>query len=96
MFLSPPWGGPEYLGQDVFDLQLCGGCVDGYQVFSTAKKVTDNIAYFVPRNTNADQLTSLGGRGETVELEQNILTGKFKTLTAYYGELISYNVNEDY
>ena len=91
MFLSPPWGGPEYLGQDVFDIQECGGCVDGYKVFRTAKMVTNNIAYFVPRNTNVDQLSSLAGKGETVELEQNILTRKFKTLTAYYGDLVSYD-----
>ena len=87
VFLSPPWGGPEYLGQEVFDLKECGGCVDGYRVFQTAKLVTDNIAYFVPRNTNVNQLSSLGGRGERVEVEQNILTRKFKTLTAYYGDL---------
>ena len=91
VFLSPPWGGPEYLGQDVFDIQECGGCVDGYQVFRTAKMDTNNIAYFVPRNTNVDQLSSLAGKGDTVELEQNILTRKFKTLTAYYGELVSYD-----
>jgi len=87
VFLSPPWGGPEYLAQDTFDLKDCGGCVDGYQVFKTAKTVTDNIAYFVPRNTNVDQLASLTECGDTFEVEQNILTRKFKTLTAYYGDL---------
>ena len=61
-----------------------------YEVFRTARRVTANIAYFVPRNTNVDQLASLGGRGEMLEVEQNILTRKFKTLTAYYGELVYY------
>ena len=68
VFLSPPWGGPEYLAQDTFDLKDCGGCVDGYQVFKTAKTVTDNIAYFVPRNTNVDQLASLTECGDTFEV----------------------------
>ena len=68
VFLSPPWGGPEYLAQDTFDLKDCGGCVDGYEVFKTAKTVTDNIAYFVPRNTNVDQLASLTDCGDTFEV----------------------------
>ena len=89
VFLSPPWGGPEYLGQEVFDLKECGGCVDGFEVYRTAKLVTDNIAYFVPRNTNVSQITSLAEKGGMVEVEQNILTRKFKTLTAYFGELVN-------
>ena len=96
VFLSPPWGGPEYLDKEVFDLKECGGCVDGYEVFRVARTVTNNIAYFVPRNTNVDQLSSLAGRGELMEVEQNILTRKFKTLTAYYGELVSYTDYVEY
>ena len=90
VFLSPPWGGPEYLGQEVFDLKLMGGMMDGYDVFNTAKQVTDNIAYFVPRNTNIDQLASLAGQGGRVEVEQNLLNRKLKTMTAYYGELVGH------
>jgi len=88
VFLSPPWGGPQYLDQDVFDLQLMGGCMDGYEVFSVARQLTSNIAYFVPRNTNVEQLSSLAGCGGRVEVEQNILNKKLKTLTAYYGDLV--------
>eukprot|EP00090_Calanus_glacialis_P029549 TRINITY_DN47417_c0_g1_i1.p1 TRINITY_DN47417_c0_g1~~TRINITY_DN47417_c0_g1_i1.p1 ORF type:complete len:339 (-),score=112.93 TRINITY_DN47417_c0_g1_i1:9-1025(-) len=89
VFLSPPWGGPEYVNQDVFDLKLMGGMMDGFDVFSTAQKVTENIAYFVPKNTNVDQLASLAGKGGKVEVEQNLLNKKTKTLTAYYGKLVS-------
>ena len=87
VFLSPPWGGPEYLDQEIFDLKEMGGMMDGYSVFSVAKQITENIAYFVPRNTNVNQLTSLAGLGGYVELEQNLLNRKYKTLTAYYGDL---------
>jgi len=89
VFLSPPWGGPKYVNQEVFDLKLMGGMMDGFDVFFTAKKVTENIAYFVPRNTNVDQLASLAGKGGKVEVEQNLLNRKTKTLTAYYGNLMS-------
>jgi len=89
VFLSPPWGGPRYAYQEVFDLKLMGGMMDGFAVFSTAKTVTENIAYFVPKNTNIEQLASLAGKGGKVEVEQNLLNRKTKTLTAYYGNLMS-------
>jgi len=93
VFLSPPWGGPQYLNQEVFDLQVMDGNLCGYQIFEAALKVTPNIAYFVPRNTNVDQLTSLAGIAGRVEVEQNLLNRKFKTLTAYYGELVDDDTN---
>ena len=48
VFLSPPWGGPAYLDQDIFDLEDMGG-MDGLEIYRVAKERTDNIAYFVPR-----------------------------------------------
>ncbi|CAG5114139.1 Oidioi.mRNA.OKI2018_I69.chr2.g8207.t2.cds [Oikopleura dioica] len=87
VFLSPPWGGPAYLDQKMFDLENMGG-LDGVEIFDAAKKITDNIAYFVPRNTNSAQLAMLAGENEKVEIEQNMLNFKTKTITAYFGELI--------
>lgn len=34
------------------------------------------------------QLTALAGEGGSVEIEQNLLNHKLKTITAYYGELV--------
>ena len=34
------------------------------------------------------QLTVLAGEGGSVEIEQNLLNNKLKTITAYYGELV--------
>ncbi|KAA8587582.1 hypothetical protein FQN60_016444 [Etheostoma spectabile] len=63
VFLSPPWGGPDYLTAEIFRL---------------AKLISDNIVYFLPRNADMDQ----------VEVEQNLLNNKLKTVTAYFGSLI--------
>lgn len=87
VFLSPPWGGPEYLQQDSFDLKKMGG-LDGERIFTEAAKLTDNIAYFVPRNTDTAQLAKLAGPEGRVEIEQNLLNWKTKTITAYFGDLI--------
>lgn len=35
------------------------------------------------------QLVRLAGEGNKVEIEQNLLNTKLKTITAYYGELIA-------
>ncbi|CAN0267436.1 unnamed protein product [Lampetra planeri] len=61
-------------------LWACGSFVAG--------QITPNIAFFLPRNADVDQLTSLAGSGGKVEIEQNFLNIKLKTITAYFGELI--------
>jgi len=87
VFLSPPWGGPEYLDQKTFDIANMAG-LDGLEIFQIAARLTRNVAYFVPRNTDASALAKLAGVGNRVEIEQNILNWKTKTITAYYGGLI--------
>ena len=87
IFLSPPWGGPGYINQEVFDLKE-GIPLDGIEIFNAALQVTDNIAYFLPRNTNVDQIISLAGPGGSVEVEQNCLNKKIKSIMVYFGDLI--------
>ncbi|XP_062284611.1 trimethylguanosine synthase isoform X1 [Scomber scombrus] len=87
VFLSPPWGGPDYLTAEVFDIKTMME-PDGFQIFHLAKQISDNIVYFLPRNADMDQIASLAGPGGKVEVEQNFLNNKLKTLTAYFGNLI--------
>jgi trimethylguanosine synthase len=89
IFLSPPWGGPEYLNKPIFEL---GSCVpDGFDIFDVAVKISQNIAYFLPRNTSSNQLMQIAGKtaSKKVEIEHNVLNNKIKALTAYYGNLVS-------
>lgn len=86
VYLSPPWGGPEYLGQEVFDVQTMM-IPDGFKVYHAAAAITPNVAYYVPRNADMHQLVALAN-GAKVEIEQNCLNGKVKALTAYYGSLV--------
>uniref|UniRef100_W5ME20 Trimethylguanosine synthase n=1 Tax=Lepisosteus oculatus TaxID=7918 RepID=W5ME20_LEPOC len=89
VFLSPPWGGPDYLTADVFDIKTMMS-PDGYpfKIFRLSKLISDNIVYFLPRNADFDQIASLAGPGGKVEVEQNFLNNKLKTITAYFGNLI--------
>ncbi|XP_077413573.1 trimethylguanosine synthase isoform X2 [Vanacampus margaritifer] len=87
VFLSPPWGGPDYLTAEVFDIKTMME-PDGFQIFHLAKQISDNIVYFLPRNADMEQIASLAGPGGKVEVEQNFLNNKLKTLTAYFGSMI--------
>ncbi|OQR66806.1 hypothetical protein BIW11_13915 [Tropilaelaps mercedesae] len=82
IFMSPPWGGPDYKNKPSFDLRDM--CVDVRAIFHAYENVSPDIAFILPRNTKVDQLCELG----RVEVEQNMLNKKIKTITAYYGNLI--------
>lgn len=88
IFLSPPWGGPTYSISRVFDLYSMTP-LDGVTVYKIAHSVCENLAFYLPRNTNIDHVTSLLGPGEMMEVEQQYLNKKLKTITAYFGDLVS-------
>ncbi|XP_036262702.1 trimethylguanosine synthase [Molothrus ater] len=92
VFLSPPWGGPDYATAEIFDIQTMI-CPDGFEIFRLSKKITNNIVYFLPRNADINQVASLAGPGGKVEIEQNFLNFKLKTITAYFGDLIRHDIS---
>ena len=46
---------PNFQNGAVFDIKE-GIPINGFDVFDAALKVTENIAYFLPKNTNTDQV----------------------------------------
>ena len=50
---------PNFQNGAVFDIQE-GIPINGFDVFDAALKVTENIAYFLPKNTNTDQVRIIG------------------------------------
>lgn len=55
VFLSPPWGGPSYLKKNEFKLDKM--TPNGFEIFKVAKQISQNIAYFLPKNTDFQQVT---------------------------------------
>ncbi|KAI0078728.1 S-adenosyl-L-methionine-dependent methyltransferase [Panus rudis PR-1116 ss-1] len=124
VFLSPPWGGPEYLDGSG---EKSGPATDesehtdeaeqhpeyslssirpihGAELFNLTRKITPNVAYFLPRNTNLDEISGLlrqdtvNGRTngkaeqdstEMVEVEEEWMGSKLKALTCYFDGLVS-------
>ncbi|XP_058555588.1 trimethylguanosine synthase isoform X2 [Neofelis nebulosa] len=55
VFLSPPWGGPDYATAETFDIRTMMS-PDGFEIFRRSQKITNNIVYFLPRNADIDQM----------------------------------------
>eukprot|EP00743_Colponemidia_sp_Colp-15_P008595 GILK01009353.1.p1 GENE.GILK01009353.1~~GILK01009353.1.p1 ORF type:complete len:383 (-),score=58.48 GILK01009353.1:536-1663(-) len=90
VFLSPPWGGPDYLNAPEFDLKTMIP-MDGVKLLQESQSITSNIAYYLPRNVTANQLTPLCEEGSFIEMEHNHVNGKVKTITLYFGDLITHD-----
>jgi trimethylguanosine synthase len=98
IFLSPPWGGPEYenVGKRHFTLtthiSIQGDgtteTIDGEELLTLSAKALQQVVYFLPRNLNGittGRSALQAGYVGTLELEKNVVNGKFKTITAYLG-----------
>ncbi|GAA5853805.1 hypothetical protein JCM9279_001672 [Rhodotorula babjevae] len=61
----------------------------GAELFTLARRLTPNVAMFLPRNVDLLELATLPGLGETekVEVEEAWMSWKCKAVTAYFGEL---------
>lgn len=88
VFLSPPWGGPDYMRNEIYDLELSLQPAPASKLMEATRKITTSIAVYLPRNSNSKQLALLAGPGNAVEIEQNFLDRKLIALTAYYGDLV--------
>lgn len=104
VFLSPPWGGPEYLSQNEYDLETLQPKPFSELLIAT-KPISNNIAWFIPKNSNTHpvslmccnfkliliqflQLILASGPGGSVEIEQNFLDKKLIAITVYMGDLV--------
>jgi trimethylguanosine synthase len=100
IFLSPPWGGVDYeqIGPRHFSLSCIqlNDSVDGVELLRLAVAALpadrQNIGYFLPRNLNgmtlAQNCHQCGIRG-CIEMEQNILNQKLKTVTVYIDDNVA-------
>lgn len=80
IFASPPWGGPGYRTDEVFDLytmqpyglgQLTGACGPM------------DHALFLPRTSDIRQVAKLAPEGEKIEVTQYCMEGASKAMVAY-------------
>ncbi|KAG0482814.1 hypothetical protein HPP92_010898 [Vanilla planifolia] len=86
VFLSPPWGGPDYAKMETYDLRSLKPH-EGCYLFKIARTVASKVVMFLPRSVNLDQLVELSMSVDppwSLEVEKNYLNGKLKAVTAYF------------
>lgn len=88
VFLSPPWGGPTYLSKPLYELEQMLQPIPFSQLMNVSKAITNNIALFLPKNTNTYDIIRQAGEGGSVEIEQNFINKNLIAITAYYNDLI--------
>lgn len=57
VFASPPWGGPNYLRQDVFDLERGLEPMGLKEMLESFLEISDNVIMFLPRNSDLRQVS---------------------------------------
>lgn len=58
VFLSPPWGGPNYKRHSSFPLADIAPC-GGKRAYRIARKISNHIALYLPRNINVDDVRKI-------------------------------------
>lgn len=98
VFLSPPWGGPEYSQNDVFDVDDMGGNPHlglGRLIhISCIHMKASSVVAWLPRNTDRDQVKSVIGcsplHSSAAHIEEACVNGVSKGITVYIGILAEY------
>ncbi|XP_014474789.1 PREDICTED: uncharacterized protein LOC106744478 isoform X2 [Dinoponera quadriceps] len=88
VFLSPPWGGPEYWKEPVFDMNSLLP-INGKAIYKAARQISTSVAYYLPRNVNIRQARMLAKKGQNIETEQYFEQNKAIALTCYFGGLVT-------
>ncbi|KAG9451038.1 hypothetical protein H6P81_011003 [Aristolochia fimbriata] len=90
VFLSPPWGGPDYAKVQTYDIKTMLKPHDGYFLFKIAKGIASRIVMFLPRSVDVNQLAEIAWLEHphwALEVEKNFLNGKLKAITAYFTQV---------
>jgi trimethylguanosine synthase len=83
LFSSPPWGGPGYLDDAVFDLNR----MEPYNLASL-RGAYEGMAHalYLPRTSDVRQLARLASKGGMIDVVHYCTAGASKALVAYYSE----------
>ncbi|CAL3964087.1 unnamed protein product [Diplocarpon coronariae] len=80
VFASPPWGGPGYRDDEVFNLSK----MQPYSVRQIHEAVrTMDCALYLPRQSDLRQVARLAPEGQKIEVVQYCMMGASKAMVAY-------------
>ncbi|TLD19556.1 trimethylguanosine synthase [Venturia nashicola] len=85
IFASPPWGGPGYTEDAIFNLSTMEPYSLEYQ-FTNFSNISSHIALFLPRTSNLNQLARFAQGENKVQVMHYCMKGASKALCVYYGD----------
>ncbi|KAI9712272.1 MAG: hypothetical protein M1820_001485 [Bogoriella megaspora] len=84
VFGSPPWGGPEYKSDEIFDLDQMQPY--GLEQLHTAfSKITSDFVLYLPRTSDLNQLAKLVPEDQKMQVTHYCMEGFSKAVCAYFG-----------
>ena len=89
VFMSPPWGGPDYVKSKKYDLfAMITPAIS--QIMETCNKITQNVVLYLPRTAHPAQIVQLFKHMPEVQrkihFELFCVGSKVKTICCYMGE----------
>ncbi|KAF2085336.1 putative RNA methylase family protein [Saccharata proteae CBS 121410] len=84
IFASPPWGGPGYRDDEVFDLKTMQPYGLG-ELYRCYERISKEIVLFLPRTSDLNQLAKYAGEEGGLQVAHYCMHGASKALCAYYG-----------
>lgn len=84
VFCSPPWGGPGYRNDKVFDLDT----MEPYSIrklYTELSKYSDHIVLYLPRTSDLRQIAELVEDGKKVNVIHYCTEGSSRALCVYLG-----------
>lgn len=99
IFASPPWGGPQYLKSDLYDLETMLIPMGVTSLLETFKQLSSNIIIFLPKNSNLSQLSQATSRVFGPDVKCKVLyvkqNGFMKGILCMWGDSFMYYQTED-
>ncbi|KAI9868696.1 MAG: Trimethylguanosine synthase [Trichoglossum hirsutum] len=86
IFASPPWGGPGYRSDEIFDLSTMHP-YSVNEIHDAIAKISPDIAMYLPRTSDLRQLARYASGGRKIEVVHYCMEGASKALCAYLGGL---------
>ncbi|KAL2785223.1 RNA cap guanine-N2 methyltransferase-domain-containing protein [Aspergillus keveii] len=85
IFASPPWGGPSYRGDAVFDLRT----MEPYslkKLYTEFSLFTPHVVLYLPRTSDLNQLAKVVKGDKPAPVLHYCMRGASKALCVFYGE----------
>lgn len=90
IFMSPPWGGPEYVKSKKYDI-FTMITPDITKIMQTCNEITKNVVLYLPRSAHPAQIVQLfkymPNIERKIEFQLFCVGSKVKTMCCYMGEM---------